>query len=200
MQQIPIYGELFELHQFVVHFAVSHFVGTIGPITVTALGGQGANLDARTYPALAGVHNILVPEVDVGDLQLDIVDNVGGHVGAVFQPIIVRREVVGLHLLALLGPPASLCSVQHRQLVLQVLQLLLFMVPVVQVLWADDAEQSLDGYAPRRCSELSDGDLELDFPYASGGDFHRQVKRAEGIFAYGYVLKLDFAWKLIKSN
>jgi len=96
-------------------------------------------------------------------------------------------------LFALFGTPACFCGVQHGQLILQILQLLLLVVPVVQVLRTDDAEQALDGDAPWRCPELADRNLEFDFTDTAGGDFDRQIERAEGIFAYGYVLELNFA-------
>lgn len=89
VQQIPVDRELFELHQLVVHFVVVHFVGPIGPITVAALGGQRSNLDARAYLALAGVHDVLEPKVHIGYLEFNVVNDVGGHVGAILQPVIV---------------------------------------------------------------------------------------------------------------
>jgi len=94
VQQIPVDRELFELYQLIVHFAVAHLVRPIGPITVAALGGQGSDLDARAYLALAGVHDVLEAKVDIGYLELDVVNDVGGHVGAVLEPIVVGREVV----------------------------------------------------------------------------------------------------------
>jgi len=94
VQQIPVDRELFELHQLIVHFVVGHLVRPIGPITVATLGGQGSNLDARANLALAGVHDVLEAKVDIGYLELDVVNDVGGHIGAVLEPIVVGREVV----------------------------------------------------------------------------------------------------------